>query len=140
MAAFVLHEHSGYGPVHYDLMLSHGEALATWRVEAPPAALAEACLPACGKEAGPAGKQVRELPARRLPDHRAAYLSYEGLVSDGRGQVKMLDAGGYELLSESPLRWEIVLHGRLLAGRWELVRDDQGADRWTLRRLSPAGP
>ena len=120
--AFVLHAHSGYGELHYDLMLSVGEALATWQLPASPVVLAKG----------------GEMPARRLVDHRSAYLEYEGPVSRGRGRVQRIDGGEYELVSQGPLRWEIVFSGSDLAGRWELVRPDEGTDAWTLRRLGPA--
>ena len=119
---FVVHEHSGYGELHYDLMLSVGEALATWQLAASPPEMTEG----------------DELPARRLDDHRLAYLDYEGPVSGGRGQVRRIEKGNYELVSRGPLRWEVLLDGEKLTGRGELVRPDEASETWTLRRLGPA--
>ena len=117
---FVIHQHSGYGELHYDLMLSRGEALATWRLATAPLDL-----------------QIGdETHARKRPDHRQDYLSYEGPISGGRGEVKMIDKGTYELLRELPDRWEIRFSGREIRGRWELVRTEPASDSWALRRLS----
>ena len=116
---FVIHLHSGYGQLHYDLMLSHGQALATWQLWRPPTEI----------EPG------QTASARRLPDHRVAYLTYEEPVSRGRGKVTMLDEGNYELLAELPDRWEFRLEGQTLKGCYQLVRSSRDPDAWTLRRL-----
>ena len=93
---FVLLEHRWDG-VHWDLMLERGGVLKTWALEVPPAP---------GVEVG----------ARRLPDHRAAYLDYEGPISGGRGSVRRVDDGVYE-----PIEWEsgrvrVRLEGGQLVG------------------------
>jgi len=64
--------------LHWDLMLDFGEALRTWRLLAEP-------------EVG------ADIPAEALPDHRRAYLDYEGPVSGGRGTVTRWEAGEFEL-------------------------------------------
>jgi len=121
-AEFVIQIHSDYGPLHYDLMLARGEVLATWRLAVSPAELAE-------------GREVR---AKKLEDHRLAYLSYEGPVSRGRGRVAILDKGTYELLDEQEDRWEARFDGRLVKGTFELKRLRGSADEWTLSRLHEA--
>jgi len=118
--AFVIHIHSGYGPLHYDLMLQHEQSLATWRFDASPADI----------------RPDQVLPAHRIRDHRLAYLSYEGPVSGGRGRVDVLDRGGCVLVSADESRWEIALTGKLLRGRFELMLADPKANAWTFRRLS----
>ena len=118
-AAFVVQIHSGYGELHYDLMLECGDALATWQLARSPEGLAAGC----------------DMPAARLDDHRKAYLAYEGPVSRGRGEVRILDRGTYDLLARGDDRWEFDLHGGALRGRFELSRP-AGADApWLLRRL-----
>lgn len=92
---------------HWDLMLERGDHLATWRLPADPSAL----LPAGG---------AGQLPAERIADHRSAYLTYEGPVSGGRGEVKREDEGRYELLRELPDVWHVRLMGRRLDGVFEL--------------------
>ena len=120
---FVIHIHSGYGRLHYDLMLADGEALATWRLARSPVGLA-------------AGWSV---PARRIAPHRSAYLDHEGPVSRGRGRVDRLDRGTYERLAAEETCWRVRLHGHRLDGLFELRRPDAQSDEWTLRRLADTG-
>jgi len=116
---FVIHAHSGYGPLHYDLMLRQAEALATWQLSSWPADLSVG----------------DEVSARKLPDHRLTFLSYEGPISGKRGEVEMVDHGQYRLISRTPLRWEVVFHGTALTGRWTLTRPAETEDTWILVRL-----
>jgi hypothetical protein len=118
---FVIHIHSGFGQEHYDLMLEQGpdQPLATWQLSSSPVLL------------GAGGA----MPARRIQDHRQAYLDYQGPVSGGRGNVRFLDRGRYELISAEAGQWSLRLNGTLLDGRYELVRIDQQGDQWTLRRI-----
>ena len=116
---FVIQRHTGWGVDHYDLMISVGESLATWQIETFPGDIA-------------IGQSV---PTRRLADHRLEYLTYEGPVSDGRGEVSIAVAGQCELLSESEGRWEFVLTWQQGKGRFELTSDQNADDAWMLRRL-----
>lgn len=63
-------------PSHWDWMFEQGGSLATWAVERAPT-------------------QGERTPARALPPHRLAYLTYEGPLSGGRGTVSQIDAGEY---------------------------------------------
>ena len=72
---FVVQHHLGVAEPHYDLMIEDGEALATWTFRSLP-----------GEGEGP-------WEGRPLPPHRKAYLSCEGPVSGGRGEVKIVAAG-----------------------------------------------
>lgn len=101
-ARFVLLEHRWDG-VHWDFMLERGGVLKTWALDAPPAP---------GKEGA----------ARALPDHRAAYLDYEGPVSGGRGTVARVDVGVYIPLEWTDDRVRIRLEGRQLVGELLLTR------------------
>jgi hypothetical protein len=116
-------------PTHGDFMLECGGALRTWALAEPPS-------------------PGRTIAAEELPDHRLAYLDYEGEVSGGRGSVTRWDAGTYEVLGgrlapgdEVPLaeraghldEVHVLMHGEKLAGEVVLtltpVRSppDQGA-------------
>ncbi len=112
---FVIQIHSGQGPTHWDLMLQDGEALATWQLAALPP-----------QRAGQA------LPARALAAHRLAYLTYEGPVNNNRGRVDKLDGGEYITLARTAERWEFQLQGAAIAGRFELVAQNDG---WVLRKI-----
>jgi hypothetical protein len=109
MPRFVLLEHRRDG-VHWDLMLEAGGALRTWALQAP--------------IAGPSGR----VPARALPDHRLAYLDYEGEISGGRGTVRRVDRGTYRVRDWSPERVRVRLEGDQVKGEVVLERDDSGDD------------
>ncbi len=112
---FVIQMHSGYGPVHYDLMLQKEETLATWQLSCCPVHAAA----------------DKAIAAKRLNNHRTAYLSYEGPVSGERGRVEIVDKGTYELISEDDSRWVIRLHGQCVKGTYELKHTGPG-DCWQL--------
>ena len=116
--AFVILLHVGHGQDHYDLMLPAGDALATWRVETDPAKLA-------------AGESA---PAGRLADHRSAYLTYEGPVSRGRGQVSRVAGGTCRTIARRDDYWEFELASDAVAGAFELARVGPGEDDWRLTR------
>ena len=73
---------------------------------------------------------VGEFVAQRLPDHREAYLEYEGSVSGGRGRVCRVAEGLVRLATDSDQ--EVVCSGNLgdAAGRFEGRR---AADGWRFR-------
>jgi len=113
MPRFVILRHetpnSARGPVHWDLMLEQGTVLRTW-------ALAEE--PSAG----------RDIAASQLPDHRLAYLDYEGPISGDRGSITRWDAGEYQPVSESADELHITLAGRKLIGA--AVLRQQKTQRW----------
>ena len=120
MRRFVLHRHSGCRPVHWDLMLETGDALATWRITADPLAIS------------PGGP----IEAIRIHDHRKAYLDYAGAISGDRGRVEPQDSGQFSVTSDDDDLWTFELSGARLHGRFELRRiagDDAG---WTLRQVA----
>jgi hypothetical protein len=85
-----------------------GGALRTWRIDQLP-------QPA----------QV-EIMAFRLADHRAAYLEYEGAVSNGRGSVRRVDAGT-ALVTPVGKRTIVRLSGGAIIGKYELIERDNDA-------------
>ena len=100
---------------HWDWMFEAAESLATWAVER---------LPTDGSD----------VAAERLPDHRKAYLDYEGPISGGRGDVRRWDEGefsgelpGAEGLSQTPAGGAVVqLVGRRLRGELT-IHSSEGA-------------
>jgi hypothetical protein len=107
MPRFAVLEHRWDG-VHWDFLLEHAEALRCWALEAP-------------IEPG------REVPARALPDHRRVYLEYEGEVSGGRGTVRRLEGGTYEVRIWTADLVRVRLAGAQLVGEAELRRIQSGA-------------
>lgn len=95
---YVVLHHTGVVPEHYDLMvlLPGAEKLLTWRILTPPETWG-AAPPA----------------AERIADHRVAYLTYEGEISGGRGQVKRVAAGEGEYFAAERQSHRLNLHGRI---------------------------
>lgn len=101
-------------PSHWDLMLEQNGVLQTWALEVEPCA----------------GREIR---AEQLPEHRLAYLDYEGPVSGDRGEVRRWDAGTWTPLRESADLWEGVLRGERLRGNLSLSRDPAATHRWMVK-------
>ncbi len=120
MPRFVILEHTDSprtpGRVHWDLLLeppatSAGSPLRTWELAAFPTA----------------GVVVDALA---LPDHRALYLDYEGVLSDGRGALRRVCGGSFLALATSNQRWVVRLESPELSGTIELVRSTPDGQRW----------
>ncbi|MEI7684510.1 MAG: DNA polymerase ligase N-terminal domain-containing protein [Planctomycetota bacterium] len=101
------HDHPS---LHWVLMLEDTGTLRTWRLPSPLATGA--------------------IDAKELPDHRLAYLDYEGPVSGNRGTVQRFDAGSYQIAAQTNDRLELILDGGSLRGHLLLERT-AGAD-WRL--------
>lgn len=97
---------------HYDLMLEHEGQLLTW-------ALAE--LPQANLT----------VSATQLPDHRLAYLEYEGPVSGDRGEVRRVDEGTFDWIEQGESQVRVLLRGRSQTATLELRRE--AGDQWTAR-------
>ncbi len=112
---FVILEHRR-ADTHWDVMLERTGTLRTWAVDSlihPGATLS----------------------ARALPDHRLAYLEYEGPISGDRGEVRRIAQGTYVRLEWSDERIVVDLQGDQLRGRLMLSRD--GGNAWSLRLSAP---
>jgi hypothetical protein len=118
---FVVLEHDGPEGRHWDLMLQSGEALATWALASAPGS-------------------PEPVPARALPDHRLAYLDYEGPIAGGRGLVVRWDEGTYQLERQGPAQWVVLLSGRRLVGQAVLQRTGPDPTQWTLFFRASAPP
>ena len=116
---FVTLLHTGYGPAHWDVMISRGSALATWQAPADPADLAPG----------------QAMAVRRLPDHRSAYLTYEGPVRGGRGEVRRVHHGLAAEIRRDPTGWLLRLEGQACPGRFELRQAGPEPQLWSLKRI-----
>ena len=96
---------------HFDLMLEVGGVLRTWFFPE---------LPVPGML----------IQAEALPDHRLAYLDYEGPVAGNRGSVSRVGEGEYEVLVESTGLWHVRLAGKGLSGRLELRQLEDSPSQW----------
>lgn len=115
MPRFVILRHEmppgGGRGTHLDLMLEVGGVLRTWSIPE---------LPVPGQL----------IQAEALPDHRLAYLDYEGPVSDNRGSVSRVDEGEYEVLADSAGLWCVHLVGKVLHGKFELRQVADSSSQW----------
>lgn len=112
---FAILEHEWAG-VHWDILLESGDALRTWAVDAP-------IVPGV------------DLPARPLPDHRPAYLDYEGPISGNRGTVRRVASGTFLAMEWGDRLVRVELAGDQLAGRAEFRASGPIGPwtRWTFR-------
>jgi hypothetical protein len=111
MSRFVVLEHESPRGRHWDFMLETGPALATWALPVPPDA-------------------TDAIVAEALPDHRLAYLDYEGVISGERGVVTRWDQGTYQLLRRSETELAVTLAGAKLVGEASLTRLPEAPGRW----------
>lgn len=97
-------EHCKRASRHFDLMLESNGVLKTWSLDKPPMEY----------------RAVRRLlpvqPIKALPDHRMAYLTYEGKISRNRGSVKIWDKGVYQKIIWKNSFRAVVLKGQRIAG------------------------
>jgi len=112
---FVILEHRR-SETHWDVMLERAGTLRTWAVDSPI-------------------QPGTTLPARALPDHRLAYLEYEGPISGDRGVVRRDSNGTYSIIEWSDDRIIVDLQGDQLSGRLMLSRE--GGTAWSLRLSAP---
>tara|TARA_R110002095_G_scaffold157083_1_gene136326 strand:- start:1073 stop:1447 length:375 start_codon:yes stop_codon:yes gene_type:complete len=118
MQQYVILRHD-FPELHWDLMLEHAGVLKTWRLPAPP-------------EIDPASDLSSiDLIAEELPDHRLAYLEYEGPVSGNRGEVSRWDHGTFSFLELNDGVIVALLTGEELAGRVTLKKMDE-KNQWSL--------
>lgn len=106
---------------HWDMMIECGAALATWQLARNPLA-----------------PHPWPIPARRIGDHRKAYLEYEGPISGNRGSVERIESGTAKLTAHGSHRYTLQLTGTALAGDFTLTRiaDDQ----WNFDRQQDSRP
>ncbi len=116
---FVFHHHTGYGEPHYDLMLHHGEALATWQLTIPLSQIPD----------------DQEIIVRKIQDHRLIYLTYQGAISGGRGEIKRLERGDFEPLIIEASYWYFILNGQQLKTHYELSKINSENETWSLRKF-----
>jgi hypothetical protein len=72
------------------------------------------------------------LESDELPDHRLAYLDYEGTITGDRGIVSRWDSGTFEVVREAEGELRFVLQGRQLHGVAHFRRDPSLDQRWNI--------
>jgi len=116
--SFVTQHHRCDEGDHYDWMLEAGDSLITFRLPVP-------------LDDMPVGRAVS---IRRLSDHRRRYLTYEGPISGGRGEVRIDDRGTYETAGDPTEAAVVHLAGERVSGGFSLQRI--AGDEY---RLTPTG-
>ena len=118
LVRYVVQEHSGFGPVHYDFMVEQGGVLWTWQLDLPPDRW-----------------RIGPVAARRIGDHRLAYLDYEGPISGNRGRCRIVARGRCRVVQVEPGAVRLELSEGAMAGTAELVRTAPDSTLWELRVL-----
>lgn len=103
MNKFVIQKHTKAGDVHWDLMLQAGSVLQTWRLNSPPQEL-----------------QNQITTSIKIFDHPLKFLTYEGSVNNGLGQVEIVDSGTYHLIKNTETKMDFKIHGEILSGNFIL--------------------
>jgi bifunctional non-homologous end joining protein LigD len=117
MRRFVIQRHSREKEAsHWDLMLEQNGVLETYRVGLPPEKW--------GSE---------PLEAVKIFDHPLKFLTYEGSVNKGKGQVKIADSGTYEVMGESNRMKRIRFNGTVVKDEFTF-RQIEG-ERWELKNI-----
>ena len=123
MPQFVIHEHHA-SHLHYDLRLEIDGVLKSWAVPKEPP-----------KETG-----IKRL-AIQVEDHALSYVDFEGEIQEnhyGAGQVKIWDNGIYTLIENTKKKIEFELDGKVLKGKYVLVKVDYGINpekNWLFMRI-----
>jgi hypothetical protein len=113
MPRYVILEHETSDGTHFDFMLEMGGVLKTWSLPQSPSL----------------GKQMH---AEVLPDHRLAYLDYEGPISGNRGSVTRWDRGTYEVERQSESESIVRITGEKLNGRVSLRYLSAAGNLWQI--------
>ncbi|MBN2473468.1 MAG: hypothetical protein JXB62_02580 [Pirellulales bacterium] len=111
MPQFVILRHNSPRGLHWDLMIESGGVLRTWALSQPPAPGAE-------------------IACESLPDHRAAYLDYEGPISGERGSVSRWDHGTCRIVEQGEAAWILELSGQKLRGRAIVGQSPEAPQAW----------
>lgn len=103
--SFVIQQHERQGePIHWDLMLEKDDYLETYRVSIPPEKW---------------GSNAVE--AMRIFDHPLKFLTYEGSVNNGKGNVTIADSGVCRMLPEKENKLTIDFEGAIVKGEKEFI-------------------
>ena len=103
-------------PSHWDFMLEYGSVLRTWAFESP-------------WDSSTGGM------AEALPDHRLAYLDYEGPVAGNRGQVSRIEQGFFQIVHENDVEIRVELIGQHRSGILVLTKENELKNQWRFQFL-----
>ncbi len=93
---FVIHKHTRGTDVHWDLMIECGDVLKTWRLGNPPEKLG-----------------TEKTKATPIFDHDKKFLTYQGPVNNGTGNVELVDEGMCTIESDKENNLKITFEGKI---------------------------
>ena len=113
-----------YGkPSHWDFMLERDGTLWTWELHQLPKQW--------HLKTGREGTAEGPVPAKRLANHRIAYLEYEGPLSGNRGMVSRVAEGSFDAIEFGPELVSILVNSEMYRGHIQLSATRE-PDRWIL--------
>jgi hypothetical protein len=117
---FVVLKHTSGKDVHWDFMLEWGKTLQTYRLEKAP----EETL-------------HQTADAVRIFNHPLKFLTYQGPVNRGRGSVRVIETGTYQIIHREQNRLELNLDGQILKGKFTLIHRKDNNWRFSKNNLFP---
>ena len=111
---FVIQEHHARN-LHWDFRLEIGGVLKSW------------ALP----KGIPMSEGKRNL-AVQTEDHPLEYISFAGEIPEGEygaGTVTIWDSGSYSIKDSTPEKYEVVLEGKVVKGKYVLIRFKKAGDK-----------
>lgn len=119
---FVVQEHHA-SHLHWDFRLALDGVLKSWAIPKEP----------------PTEKNVKRL-AIQTEDHPLEYANFEGVIPEGQygaGVVKIWDKGIFELLERTNTKYDFILHGAKLKGKYHIIKFPKGGqDAWLFFKSS----
>jgi hypothetical protein len=106
---FVIQEHITAEDVHWDFMLESGDILQTYRLDKSPNKVLH-----------------RAVNATKIFNHPLKFLTYQGPVNKGRGNVRIVETGTYKTIRHEHNQIKLNLSGQILKGHFTLthIKDD----------------
>lgn len=102
---YVILEHTTPRDIHFDFMLETGGILSTWRINIPPDEL-----------------KTTPTKAEKIFDHPIKFLTYQGPVNKGTGNVTTVDKGTYSIINQTGDKLKIRIKANILDGAYTLTK------------------
>ena len=105
---------------HFDWMFENGDSLLTWATDSLPSRTS--------------GSTMRAI---LLPAHRTIYLTFQGPLSEDRGEVERVESGTFETIQINETQYEFAVKGDRV-GIILLRKNHRGGDAtwdWSFRMM-----
>ena len=97
--------------IHWDFMLESSGILQTYRLDKAPSEALHLAV-----------------NATKIFDHPLKFLTYQGPVNKGRGNVSITESGTYKIVHQAHHRIKLDLSGKILKGKFTLTHIE--GDNW----------